>query len=569
MPGDQFAAKYPDQGDKISDFVTRLIPFGHEAHQLDQQLKQNPKYKEVAGKAAAQVDPFIAGMAQPGELGGPGGNLARGVIEKAGLVYKGELTKGSGVHMFEHPNHPGVTAAMNAEEINPASVREHMDVKLKDSNLGKIEGSINHGQPTGKPELDQAIRAGGGLPGGVQRGLPDKGISDLVMFHDPQTGTTLALPAEQITAENVTKRLTESRAEFAAKAKPEATHVYNPATKKIEPMAAKQPPIKSIGQFEPGDMGYMRPDGTHVAQLKGEKSQLTHEELAGQNKEDLNKILDEGGVRYRIDSHAVKTRLTPEERAQGARPAVGIVQIVGLSDKAITNAKNVIGKMPTDDIIFESYPEKGGQPVSFSGTPKEVEAQINRHVRANRGERYELGEVEPEIGKSQAEVSVKQATPVKEKDILGEGNAKIIYPDGKIESGNTHGELLGLSEEEVLDLDPDSTSYNDEIDKMLKKSKGISVRAGPDDTDIYVRVPRKLTSEQMQGIAQIYKEAKENYSGPYQIVADFPKTKTNAFKSFGDFQRKHDEVFSATPPARRPSAAAEKLSGKRRVPKPE
>lgn len=36
------------------------------------------------------------------------------IIKQEGLNYKGELIKGSGVHMFEHPDHPGKTSALQA-----------------------------------------------------------------------------------------------------------------------------------------------------------------------------------------------------------------------------------------------------------------------------------------------------------------------------------------------------------------------------------------------------------------------------------------------------------------------
>jgi predicted GNAT family acetyltransferase len=54
------------------------------------------------------------------------------VIEKAGLVYKGEVSKGTGVHQFEHPGHPGKTAALKESDITPEGVKNHMDSKLKD-----------------------------------------------------------------------------------------------------------------------------------------------------------------------------------------------------------------------------------------------------------------------------------------------------------------------------------------------------------------------------------------------------------------------------------------------------
>ena len=54
-------------------------------------------------------------------------------IEDAGMVYKGELMPGSHVHMIEHPDYPGKTAAMKeAENITPDTVKEKMANKLKE-----------------------------------------------------------------------------------------------------------------------------------------------------------------------------------------------------------------------------------------------------------------------------------------------------------------------------------------------------------------------------------------------------------------------------------------------------
>ena len=59
------------------------------------------------------------------------------VVEKAGLVYKGKLTKDSDVHMFEHPDHPGKTASLNEDKMTPESVKSKMDSKLKEFGVKK------------------------------------------------------------------------------------------------------------------------------------------------------------------------------------------------------------------------------------------------------------------------------------------------------------------------------------------------------------------------------------------------------------------------------------------------
>ena len=61
------------------------------------------------------------------------------VIEKQGLKYKGELSPGSGVHMFEHPSHPGKTAALNETQLTPDNVKEKMKSKLREFGVKPIK----------------------------------------------------------------------------------------------------------------------------------------------------------------------------------------------------------------------------------------------------------------------------------------------------------------------------------------------------------------------------------------------------------------------------------------------
>ena len=78
---------------------------------------------------------------------------------------------------------------------------------------------------TGVEEHDRAIRAGGGIPAGVMKGDPEIGLPELTMFHDPTTGSTLALKTgEGINPAAVRNKLSESRAEYL-KARPEESRV--------------------------------------------------------------------------------------------------------------------------------------------------------------------------------------------------------------------------------------------------------------------------------------------------------------------------------------------------------
>jgi hypothetical protein len=61
------------------------------------------------------------------------------IIKSQGLTYKGELTPNSGVHQFEHPAHPGVTAALNEAKtpFTAESVTNKMAEKLREFNIAE------------------------------------------------------------------------------------------------------------------------------------------------------------------------------------------------------------------------------------------------------------------------------------------------------------------------------------------------------------------------------------------------------------------------------------------------
>jgi hypothetical protein len=123
----------------------------------------------------------------------------------------------------------------------PKSAREAAAARgVAESQVGKIP--VPKETTTGKPEIDEAIRAGGGIPGGVQKGFEyvDKATGetrqypDTAYVHEPTTGTSLNFPVESITPELVKERLAAKRAEYAAaeKGKPEESAVT--AVEKLE-----------------------------------------------------------------------------------------------------------------------------------------------------------------------------------------------------------------------------------------------------------------------------------------------------------------------------------------------
>jgi hypothetical protein len=84
-------------------------------------LKQNREMLADlrAGKTPAPEQPAVA-PSSPEQL-----------AKDAGLVYKGEAVKGSGVHQFEHPDFPGATMAVRAGDLStPEALGERMQAKL-------------------------------------------------------------------------------------------------------------------------------------------------------------------------------------------------------------------------------------------------------------------------------------------------------------------------------------------------------------------------------------------------------------------------------------------------------
>lgn len=55
------------------------------------------------------------------------------LAKDAGLVYKDEAMKGSGVHQFEHPDHPGQTMAVREKDLTtPEALKSRMDAKVEE-----------------------------------------------------------------------------------------------------------------------------------------------------------------------------------------------------------------------------------------------------------------------------------------------------------------------------------------------------------------------------------------------------------------------------------------------------
>jgi hypothetical protein len=69
---------------------------------------------------------------------------------------------------------------------------------------------------TGDEKLDSAIKEGGGIPAGKMKGDAEIGLPELTLFHDPKSGSTLALPTDKVTPETVKAHVEAKQAEYAA-----------------------------------------------------------------------------------------------------------------------------------------------------------------------------------------------------------------------------------------------------------------------------------------------------------------------------------------------------------------
>jgi len=113
------------------------------------------EYMAQHNAPAAPAGPVAPGAAAPIEETGP-----KAIVESQGLKYKGELVKGSNVHMFEHPEHPGKTAALEGP-LTEAAVREKMASKLKEFGIEIPKGQLDvsrhadeFNKINGRPEID-------------------------------------------------------------------------------------------------------------------------------------------------------------------------------------------------------------------------------------------------------------------------------------------------------------------------------------------------------------------------------------------------------------------------------
>jgi hypothetical protein len=100
----------------------------------------------------------------------------------------------------------------------------------------KAERSLPSERTTG--QYDAPIKEAGAIPGGIWKGDKELSIPDMALFHDPTSGSTLALPVDKVTKEAVQEQLEKSREQYRQAAERKRITL---STQDIESTVAKPP----------------------------------------------------------------------------------------------------------------------------------------------------------------------------------------------------------------------------------------------------------------------------------------------------------------------------------------
>lgn len=178
--------------------------------------KPNARAKEVGREAQA------GGRGTEGEGGGEGEERDEQYDAAAKLAKSqdGRLTAGQLQREFKM----GYSRAANLVD----QLRQDKIVKMPAGNAfvgepetaskmqKEFQPSTEHKErSTGDPKIDAAIKEGGGIPGGIFKGIPGK-LPNYAQFHDPINGSTMMIPFDELTAEKVREAVEAKQAEYTA-----------------------------------------------------------------------------------------------------------------------------------------------------------------------------------------------------------------------------------------------------------------------------------------------------------------------------------------------------------------
>jgi len=190
-------------------------PADHPLSEIDPKtgLTYNTKFRavhDIFGHSAEKTDFSPAGEETAW-------NLHRQMFSPEARPALATETRGQAAYTYKYGDFPPQKAALLPEEFHfrPEDLKGPIIAATP-------SGEAMHVPPRNTKGLSantvKAIEAGGGIPGGLQKGAPEEDIPDYAIFHDPKSGSSLMLPMDQVTPKNVIAHLEISRAQYAAAA---------------------------------------------------------------------------------------------------------------------------------------------------------------------------------------------------------------------------------------------------------------------------------------------------------------------------------------------------------------
>lgn len=233
--------------------------------------------------------------------------------------------------------------------------------KAAEERLPKVENlRVPPERTTG--EYDAAIKEGGAVPAGIQKGDAEIDVPDLALFHDPATGSTLALPTDKISAENVKAQLRKSRDMYiaaedrkAAAANLEESNVSKTA---YHPDLQKVVDQNRLRDSLPFGASFITPDGRFVELGKGETHPEAIESATGREEgSDLSHQISneelprkDNRIKFLNDTGAIRTRL---RGTQAGQELVASVPKQGVTPEQVKALQKSIGHVRNGSLVIE------------------------------------------------------------------------------------------------------------------------------------------------------------------------------------------------------------------------
>jgi hypothetical protein len=215
-----------------------------------------------------------------------------------------------------------------------------------------VKPAVSKERTTGTPEVDEAIRKGGAIPGGTQPGFEykdkttgeTKTFPDLALFHDEESGTTLAHPKEQVTPEVVADKLRESRAQYAA-----ANQEKSAVAGKYHPDLQKVIDQNKLTDTLPNDASFLTPDGkfvdlssTHPEAIKKATGEDFNDAALSEKIKNEEPGTEDNRIKFLNDTGAIRTRL---RQTMAGTELVASVPKQGATEAQVRALRKAVGRV--------------------------------------------------------------------------------------------------------------------------------------------------------------------------------------------------------------------------------